>query len=70
MENLTTEKIKYYREHPEEFVEECFDIKLLPFQKEMIQKYNNENYITRYTSYNKTFWNTLMALAQSDRRNT
>lgn len=43
-----TKFIRYYREHPAEFVEKYFGCELYPYQKEMLNKmYKNQNYYKR-----------------------
>lgn len=45
------ECIEFYREHPAEFVEKCFDVKLTPYQKMALTKTASQSQV------GITYWN-------------
>ncbi len=66
---INKNKIQYYRENPSAFLEEIYNIKLLPFQKYYLNKIWKEDkiYIPLSHSYsNNSILITLIALIKKD----
>jgi hypothetical protein len=66
---INKNKIQYYRENPSAFVEDIYNIKLLPYQKYYLNKISKQDKIYIPLSYlysNNLILTTLTTLMQKD----
>jgi len=66
---MNIDKIQYYRKNPSNFLEEIYNIKLLPYQKYYLNKISKEDKIPIPLSHlysNNLILTTLITLMQKD----
>ena len=53
---LFAKRLEYLRKYPSAFIEELFGIKLLPYQKLIVDKMSKCDFTTRYHNTNKKYY--------------
>lgn len=53
---LFAKRLEYLRKYPSAFIEEMFGIKLLPYQKLIVDKMSKCDFTTRYHNTNKKYY--------------
>ena len=51
-----SKRLEHLRKHPSSFIEEVVGIKLLPYQKLIVDKMNKCDFTTRYPNHSKKYY--------------
>lgn len=61
---LFTKRLEYLRKYPSAFIEEVVEIKLLPYQKLMVDKMNKYDFSTRIPNTNRKYYTYISLLCR------